>query len=208
MELDHTSEDSRLRFFDPSLPTRLLYAVVAGLLWFPMGLGEDPFWSVLRFGSGSVFTLFVVVPYLTPDTSFRSMRVMALLVVGALSYYFALWWVNEWPNPAPAWLSRLSDSVNWDFVYGIGVAGVHGAAVVGLGARIIVPLKLLWRGWAYLLVAGFVGGLAVGLGANALEFKSTGLEVGVHIWPGHLLWEVLVCLALYYGHTKQSVRKR
>lgn len=45
MELDHTSEDSRLRFFDPSLRTRVWLAVlqlVAGVLCVPFVVAQSP----------------------------------------------------------------------------------------------------------------------------------------------------------------------
>lgn len=96
--------------------------------------------DILVYGSGSVFAFLLLAPYMTRDSTARPLRVTALLVVGAVSYYFAMHVANgswEWLLPDeesfPGWLPHPSSMRDWQSVYAIGLAGIYGAIIVGLG---------------------------------------------------------------------------
>jgi hypothetical protein len=82
-------------------------------------------------------------------------------------------------------------------------AGVGGAAIVGLGARLLIPLSLRWSGWLMLAGAGCLGGIVLGIGFEA-GFTMKNLVPNVYLVPGHITWQLLVCLALYYGSDLKS----
>jgi hypothetical protein len=172
----------QIRFFGAPIQLRVVYALIASLLWWAMVESEEqtglPF-----YGTGAVFAALVLVPFLPNFEGANKLRALALLLCGMLSYWSA---VNL------AGLDALG-------AFAMGLAGVCGALVVGIGARLFVPLVLRWDGWLMLAGAGLLGGVVLQLGFDA----------GLGMWtrhyeywlPGHLTWEVLVCLALYYGST-------
>ena len=51
------------------------------------------------------------------------------------------------------------------------------------------------------LAAGCLGGAVVGIGE---EMHTHGGDESLYWLPGHIAWEVLVCLALYYGSERAT----
>jgi hypothetical protein len=222
------TKSSTLPFFNPPLHFRVTYALIAGLAWWPImefagwlggsyGLWpwRDSIVAVggwfLTWATGGVFSAFVLLPYLDLRSSHLKLRGALLLLGGMLSYYFAANQSSEqfnvrWLFPFSDWVRDKPDDwellyVNGRLVYLICTAGVYGAAIIGLAARFVIPLKLSWYGWILVLVAGFVGGFLVAVGVD-LDVDQYEGEQSVSWWPGHIAWELLVCLALYYGQPK------
>ncbi len=187
-------------FFGASIQWRVVYALAASLLWWALvelnqfWLGDT--WSYPFYGTGAVYTALVLVPYLPNVRGLNLVRAFALLLCGAFSYWMAVVFLaSEWLS-MPDFMRSMGDGI-W-FAYSMGIAGTLGAVIVGIGARLLVPLTLRWSGWLMLLGAGLLGGVALGLGVNA--GISAGGRISYEHWlPGHVAWQVMVCLALYYG---------
>jgi len=171
----------KITFFGAPIQLRVVYALVASLLWWAIVESEEqtglPF-----YGAGAVFAALVLVPFLPNLEGANKLRALALLLCGMLSYWSAVNLFVRMDNPG---------------AIAMGLSGVCGALIVGIGARLFVPLVLRWDGWLLLAGAGLLGGIVLQLGYDA----------GFGMWtpdyeywlPGHIAWEVLVCLALYYG---------
>jgi hypothetical protein len=186
-------------FFGAGIRLRVVYALVASSLWWAlvefsnMPSSVLTTWSLFH-ATGAVFGALVLVPYLPDLKGTRKLRALALLLCGALSYWLAIFRFQE------GWL--LAAQFPFDRSYlarGLGEAGILGALIVGIGARAIIPLSLRWSGWLMLVVAGGVGGLVLSTGFNAGISSALG-QYDYQYWlPGHIAWEVLVCVALFYG---------
>jgi len=171
----------KFRFFGASIQLRVVYALIASLLWWAIVKSGEPL-GLPFYGTGAVFAALVLVPFLPNLEGTNKLRALALLLCGMLSYWAA---VNL--------LVRMDELG----AFAMGLAGVFGALIVGIGTRVFVPLVLRWHGWLLLAGAGFLGGVV-------LHFR---YDAGFGMWthhyeywlPGHLAWEVLVCLTLYYG---------
>jgi hypothetical protein len=78
------------------------------------------------------------------------------------------------------------------------LAGVGGALIIGIGVRLFVPLVLRRNGWLLLIGAGLLGGIILGISFPA-SIGPAGTIDHKYWLPGHITWQLLVCLALYYG---------
>jgi hypothetical protein len=190
----------KLRFFGASIQWRVIYALAASLLWWAIvelnqswfgGRCPYPF-----YGTGAVYTALVLVPYLPDLRGLRWLRALALLLCGAFSYWSAVSLFDSSIIPMPDFVKGLSDGLYLS--YPMGISGILGAAIVGIGARVFIPLALRWSGWLMLLGAGLLGGVALGFAASAGVGVDGNNSYG-YWFPGHAAWQVLVCLALYYG---------
>lgn len=206
------------RFFDAPVATRVIYAVVAALLWWAMAeanqaLGDDDY-GLLYYGTGAVFSAFVLVPYLPGLSGSAKVRAVGLLLCGVLSYWFAQFlllndssffakvpWFLLPPDVVHAWRDLVTT------IYVVGFAGVYGALIIGMAARWLVPLTLRRNGWLMLTGAGFLGGAVLGISVGDGIRLTDGIDYGYWL-PGHLAWQVLVCLALYYGSERTSEARR
>ena len=132
----------KLRFFGASIQWRVVYAFAASLLWWAMvelnqfWLGES--WSYPFFGTGAVYAALVLVPYLPDLKRMRLLRALALLLCGAFSYWSAVSLFDSSILPIPGFVKGLSGGLYLS--YPMGVSGILGAAIVGIGARLIIPL--------------------------------------------------------------------
>ena len=190
----------RLRFFGASIQWRVVYALAASLLWWAMvELNESWFgshWSYAFYGTGAVYSALVLVPYLRDVRGLHMLRAIALLFCGALSYWSAVMLIEYDLAPAPDFLKGLDEDSA--LAYSMAMSGMLGAAIVGFGARLLIPLPLSWSGWLMVLGAGLLGGIALGLSFGS--GVSVGGNFSYQYWlPGHVAWQLLVCLALYYG---------
>ena len=177
----------KLRFFGASIQWRVVYAFAASLLWWVFVEGGDllggPTVPYPMYATGAVFAALVLLPYL-PDLKGTSvLRALLLLVCGALSYWLAM-----------NLFFRLGDSSR--FI--LEIAGMVGAVVIGVGARWLIPLALRWDGWIMVVAAGCLGAIVLDAGI-ALGIVMKNAVPTVYLVPGHAAWQVLVCLALYYG---------
>ena len=75
------------------------------------------------------------------------------------------------------------------------VSGLLGALLVGVLAKIVVPLRTPVRFWAAVVGAGLIGGVVFSW-AWSMDGDAT-------IIVGYVAWQVLVCLALAKGETWQ-----
>jgi hypothetical protein len=173
-------------FFGAPIQLRMVYALIASLLWWAIVESERDPMGLPFYAAGAVFAALVLVPFLPDLKGANKLRALALLLCGALSYWSAV-----------AFLMRLDDVGAIE----IGLAGVCGALIVGIGARLFVPLVLRWHGWLMLVGAGFLGGIVLHFGYDA----GFGMSPHYEYWlPGHVAWEVFVCLALYYGSERSE----
>jgi hypothetical protein len=192
----------RLKFFGAGIRMRLACALLSSMLWYAMVefsnqvSGVLTTWSLFH-ATGAVFGALVLVPYLADLQGAKKLRALLLLLCGVLSYGLAMYrfqagWILTSPFPSDrAYLAM-----------GLGEAGILGAMIVGIGARVAVPLSLRWYGWLMLAVAGCVGGLVLSTGYVAGIGHSLGEFNYVYWLPGHITWQVLVCVALFYGSTR------
>lgn len=181
------------RFFGAPIQLRVFYALISSLLWLVLTEIEDYLrGSTLGYlgnSAGAVFAALVLVPYLPGLKGTFKLRALALLYCGFLSYAGAMdifFWFSD-----PAYLGGF-----WrvpSVLISMAAAGVGGALIVGIGARLLVPLVLRWSGWLMLMAAGALGGIVLGSNFHAWMSGAVGLL------PGHIAWQLLVCLALYYG---------
>jgi hypothetical protein len=143
-------------FFGAPIQLRVIYALIASLLWFAMvGVADslaNGYGQYLNWATGAVFAALVLLPYLPNLQGTYKLRAVALLFCGVLSYWSSITlfvWLGH-PGLQGAAIP-------------MGLAGVGGALIIGIGARLIVPLVLRWRGWLLLMGAGLLGGIVLGI---------------------------------------------
>jgi hypothetical protein len=181
-----------LRFFGASIQWRVVYAFAASFLWWAMVETADSlsYGDYLRFASGGVYAALVLVPYLPSHKGGFKFRALGLMLVGVLSYWSAIT-ITAVVDVPRVWMLN-EQGVAFE------VAGIVGAVIIGIGARLLVPLALRWWGWLLLMGAGLLGALVLDLGFGAGPGVLAGFNY-LYWLPGHVTWQVLVCLALYYG---------
>lgn len=203
----------KLGFLGAPIQLRVVYALIASVLWWAMfeiavtirGTNGE----YLRWATGAVFSALVLIPYLPSLKGTFKLRAIALLFCGALSYWAAIRATNHIDLNHRFFVPEILLSDQWRTLvtmYLLGIAGVVGAVIIGIVARLLVPLVLRWIGCLGLMGAGFLGGLVVGFGISVDE-GSGGLNL-FYFLPGHIAWQVLVCLALYYGSNRDSESQR
>ena len=182
----------KFRFLGASIQMRVIFALVASLLWWVMVEAADSLSDgvYLIWATGGVYTALVLVPYLPGIQGVNLLRAVALLFSGVLSYWSALMFAADGAAPGIWMLDQQTVSME--------IAGALGALIIGIGARLLIPLALRWRGWFLLVGAGLLGALVLNLGFEAGAGSSGGITY-LYWLPGHATWQVLVCLALYYG---------
>jgi hypothetical protein len=172
------------KFFGAPIQLRVVYALVASLLWWAIVESGEPL-GLPFYGTGAVFAALVLVPFLPNLEGANKLRALALLLCGMLSYWAA---------------------VNLLLLFGdysrfmLEIAGVVGAVIVGVGARLLIPLVLRRSGWLMLVAAGCLGAIVLDVGID-LGFTMKNAVPNKYLLPGHVAWQVLVCAALYYGST-------
>jgi len=188
----------RFRFFGASIQARVVLALISALLWWALTeiegvpTGSTP--GFPTYATGAVYAAFVLVPYLPGLRGTLKLRALTLLACGALSYFLAIR-VFIW---APGILMEIGR---------MGFVGIVAALIIGIGARFIIPLDIRLDGWLMLVGAGLVGGVVVGIGYGPGFSTMSGMN-GPFLLPGHVAWQVLVCLALYYGSNRNSEPQR
>lgn len=198
------------RFFGAPIHLRVVYALIASLLgWamtvriLPTVFGND-IWT-----TGAVYGALVMIPFLPSLKGIFMLRALALLFCGGLSYWAAIRATNQFDMNHRFLVPEVLLNGQWHtlvIMYLWGLGGIVGAVIVGVGVRLFVPLALRWDGWLRLVGAGFLGGLVVGLGLSVNEGKER--VNWSYLLPGHIAWQVLVCLALYYGSDRGSGASR
>jgi len=177
----------KLRFFGASIQWRVVFALLASLVWWAMVEGGDLLGdstiSYSMYATGAVFAALVLLPYLPSLKGAFILRALLLLLCGALSYWSAM-----------NLFFRLGDSSR----FMLEIAGIVGAVIVGIGARLLIPLVMRWYGWIMLVAAGCLGAIVLDVGID-LGFTMKDAVPTKYLVPGHVAWQVLVCLALYYG---------
>jgi membrane associated rhomboid family serine protease len=165
---------------------RLTLAVISGSSYGWINALVDRLeWSATIFGGfywqshlfGAIFGVLVMAPY-AAASRLRLPRILAMCVASAAIYYYAVKFVADGP-------------FSYNSIVPFLVSGGGAALLVGISVVMLAPRQSSWRLLGLCLVAGIVGGGAfndmVGLGS---DFG----EIG-----GHLIWQVLVCLALHLG---------
>lgn len=208
----------KLRFFGSPIQLRVVYALIASLLWWAMvefsQTLSDPYEEYLFKATGAVYGALVLVPYLPSLKGTFKLRALALLLCGVLSYWAAISAADLIPDSAvPKILRDQGDTLVVRYI--LGISGVVGAVIIGIGTRLFAPLALRWDGWLMLMGAGFLGGLVLSISFFNVNLPVPGIggggEGGIRFlyWlPGHIAWQVLVCLALYYGSNRDSGLQR
>jgi hypothetical protein len=125
----------------------------------------------------AAFGALVMAPY-SAASRLRVVRIVAMCVASAAIYFYAIRFVVDGP---------FSDSTITPFL----MSGGGAALLIGLSVVLLAPRRASWRLFALCLVAGIIGGAAF----DESIWRGSGFaEVG-----GHLVWQVLVCLALHLG---------
>ena len=144
----------------------------------PMRWDEVPAWLLIWL-SGAIYAALVLFRYLDPQGA--SWRPVAVFLAGALSY---------WMGVQYATVLRPSDSMIIDTA----AAGVITAAFVGYVTIRLGTLRFAYPQFAALCVAGGVGGAVIGWSASNDQT----------LVPGHAIWQILTCVALYYSSRSAS----
>ncbi len=135
--------------------------------------------TVFHLVVGAVFGAFVLAPYARAPR--RKLRGIALAIAAAAIYYGAVRFVVN----APSGLDALATFV---------IAGAGAALLCGVAVAVIAPQSFNLRLAALLLVAGAAGGAA-------FDFK---LSFDPNLLVGHAAWQLLTCLALFFGPRSSS----
>jgi hypothetical protein len=151
------------------------YAGLVQLTQFLEALDDVPYIStVFHLLVGAIFGALVMAPY--ARLPHRVLRGVALAAVSAAIYYFTIRFVVG----GPAGLSALATFM---------IAGACAALLCGATVAVIAPQAFSLRLAALLIVAGVVGGAV---------FDSR-VSFDPNLLLGHAAWQLLVCLALYFG---------
>ncbi|MDE0189864.1 MAG: hypothetical protein OXQ90_00765 [Gammaproteobacteria bacterium] len=167
----------------------VLLAVVSTAAWYilfdatggdgatplPQAWGDLPDWLAM-WATGSIYAALVLYRYV-PSTS-RGARAAMFGLAGAVSYWIG---VNFTIHASP-----FDSAVATTAVAGVVTAAGLGCLVVTLGTLRFSPVS-----FAALCTAGGLGGAAVGV-----EWLN---ELTDEFVVGHLAWQVLTCIALYYA---------
>lgn len=143
-------------------------------------LDDVPYAStVFHLVVGAVFGALVLVPY--ARAPHRVLRGVALAAASAAIYYFTIRFVVG----GPAGLSALATFM---------IAGACAALLCGASVAFIAPQPFSLRLAALLVVGGALGGAV---------FDSQ-VSFDPNLLLGHAAWQLLVCLALYFGQRNAS----
>ena len=153
----------------------LAYALLVQLTPVLEALEDVPYVStVFHLLVGAIFGALVMAPYAVAPN--RMLRGVALAAASAAVYYFTIRFVVG----GPAGLSALATFL---------IAGACAALLCGAAVAVIAPQVFRLRLAALLVVAGAVGGAV---------FDSR-ISFDPNLLLGHAAWQLLVCLALYFG---------
>jgi hypothetical protein len=180
------------------LYARLGLAAIAGLLGMPavaLYPASLPYKDFVLLVWAALFGILVLAPYAW-NRSFRIARVLALGVASALIYYAAVKLAGNGYGVGDTHDKRLGDNAS------LIVSGGLGALLSTAAVMLIANLRCTVLGWIYVLVAGVAGGAAFIIYFSSFFFLSRVQDV-IAESIAHTVWQVLVCLALYY-----SVRER
>ena len=196
------SDFSQWSYFKMPLYQRLIVAALSGalvgFLWantfivptdskVPDYLLE---WIILSIG-GLIFSLAVMVPFLSAR-SIHWLRILALIGVSSLSYWFAIGTYGDlmifsWPTDPPVTRSNLEI---YTARYAWEIAGLVGALIVGAGGVLLLRMKIQWRFVLSIIIAGVLGGVVFDLtGGSWIQLTSDSVI-------SHATWQTLVCAAL------------
>ncbi|MEM8769025.1 MAG: hypothetical protein AAGE43_16380 [Pseudomonadota bacterium] len=182
---------------------QLLLAVLSGLLWFPLwNLTEllpdnapEALGMILGTSPGAAFGALVLVQLL-PQGVRPPFRVISLIGAGWLSYYLAL--------------SSLRLTELDPFGLSVVAAGAIGVSVVLVAVRLLLAMRLQLREVIRALLAGIAAGLLVWVGLE-IDDQLAGFGPSDYlellIWPGHLLFNTLVCSVLLESLKSSSLSK-
>lgn len=169
-----------------SLSGKLALAVLsAASYWLIDELGDRFDWDVTIFGNfvwpshlvAAIFGALVMAPYVAVS-NVRLLRILAMCIASAFIYFYAVNFVADGP-------------FSYNTLVPFLISGGGAAVLAGLSVVVLAPGRASWRLFVLCLVAGLLGGAAfedsVWLGCDFAPFG------------GHLVWQVLVCLALHFG---------
>jgi hypothetical protein len=151
------------------------YAVLAQFTPVLEALDDVPYAStVFHLVVGAIFGALVLVPY--ARVPHRFLRGVALATASAAIYYFTIRFIVG----GPSGLSALATFM---------IAGACAALLCGAAVAVIAPLAFSLGLAVLLVVAGAVGGAV---------FHAR-ISFDPNLLLGHAAWQMLVCLALYFG---------
>jgi hypothetical protein len=158
-----------------ALASVVAYALLVQLTPLLEALDDVPYVStIFHLVVGAIFGALVLAPYARVPR--RVLRGVALAAASAAIYYFTIRFVVG----GPAGLSALAT---------IMIAGACAALLCGAAVAVIATQAFNLRLAALLVVAGVVGGAVF---HSRVSFDS-------NLLLGHAAWQLLVCLALYFG---------
>ncbi len=171
-------------FSSLSLRSRVILAAISGLSSWSLYFVHIYLHYVL---TGGIFGAFVLIPHIRSKPH-RAYRAVGLVVASVLIYWVAVRLAVEQYGP-----------LDLDYEIATVVSGIVGALLVTVATKFIAPLSVSWKLWVYSAISGLIGGLV-------LDFQgvpSPGLYQDLLAVLGYVIWQVLVCLALYFGRLEQ-----
>jgi hypothetical protein len=183
---------------------RVGLAAGSGLSYCPAIWVNNKLGMLLGHAGGELYTLdvwaalfgaVVLAPYAW-NQSHRSIRVIGLCVVSTLAYALAFGAMVMVIDPAGTGSFPFHGPlvVTSAFLF----AGGMGAFLSAVAVRLIAGRVLIARGWVYVLAAGVAGGAIFAFLIDSIN------ECGWALMQA--AWQVLVCVALYFGVRERPVR--
>jgi hypothetical protein len=177
-----------------SLAKRTALAALSGMSMWPLAyvsewagqLGPSFEWLFSYGLAGAIFGALVLVPFVGAKRS-RAGRASALILGSILIYALTVELATD-----------RYGSLNLDNDTSILVSGALGAILVGILTTLAAPLRASRKLWAYVVVAGLVGGFLFNLAVYSPH--------AVVVALGYAAWQVPVCWALYMGSIRDVQR--
>jgi hypothetical protein len=154
---------------------RLSLAAISAVLTLPVYEAGYRLGDIMNFVLiGGFFGALVLVPFVTSH-AYRIVRIIILVISSILIYWLAVYLaiVNYGPL-------QIDNSVI--------VSGLLGAILVGIVVWVAAPLKVSWKFWIYVPLAGLFGGIIFQIIIN-----------NDYIIPQYASWQIPVCLSLHLG---------
>jgi len=160
------------------LHKRLSLTLISAVLTLPVyeaGFDEDSIMNYVLIGG--LFGALVLVPFVTSNAN-RVFRIIVLVISSVLIYWIAVLLAINRYGPL-----QIDNSVI--------VSGLLGAILVGIVVWLTAPLKVSWKFWIYVPLAGLFGGIIFQVMLN-----------NDYIIPQYASWQLPVCLSLHLGRAK------
>ncbi|MFK8012787.1 MAG: hypothetical protein AB8B80_12140 [Marinicellaceae bacterium] len=171
-----------MKFYNISLNTRLLLAIISGALVFPISFLEHN--NPVIFADiglsdvliGAVFAILVMVPFQKRQNWLKSL----LMVFASIAIYTSM--VHLAVDKYSVF--KLNINIDW----AITISGGIGALLTGIAVQLIASIKLKLASYSMLLLMGLIAGYIFSHTINS----SSSIVNSI----GFIIWQLLVCLSI------------